>query len=476
VNVPRRHVLLTLLKLVDIALACGAYLLATFLTQTMSSAFTFQRFLAMRVSVGNLVLFMLWLTIWHISFLSFGLYNSRRLSGRSNDARDTAKACSVGVLIIGSIAVTANVRMISARFLVAFWVISITASILHRVVLRSTLARIRVHGRNLRNLLIVGTSDRAIQFASSLQESPELGYRILGFVDDDWAGLAGLNASGFSRVADFAGISEFLRKQVVDEVLIALPMGSFHSRATQIAAICEEQGITIRVLTNLFNLRASNGRDRFDDAVLITHPVASGWPIVVKRGFDILVSSLLLVLCAPVLVIVAILIKLTSPGPVFFRQYRVGLYKRPFRMIKIRTMVADAEKVMRDIEHLNEVSGPVFKIKNDPRITPLGRFLRKASIDELPQLINVLKGDMSLVGPRPLPLRDYEGFREDWHRRRFTVRPGITCLWQIAGRSSIPFEKWMQLDLQYIDNWSLWLDMKILAGTIPVVLRGSGAA
>jgi lipopolysaccharide/colanic/teichoic acid biosynthesis glycosyltransferase len=161
---------------------------------------------------------------------------------------------------------------------------------------------------------------------------------------------------------------------------------------------------------------------------------------------------------------------------VFFIQERVGLNKRTFRLYKFRTMVADAEERQAEIEHLNEARGPVFKIRNDPRLTPVGKFLRKTSIDELPQLFNVLKGDMSLVGPRPLPVRDYQGFDQDWQRRRFSVRPGITCLWQINGRSSIPFEKWMELDLQYIDQWSLWMDFKILAKTIPVVLKGTGAA
>jgi lipopolysaccharide/colanic/teichoic acid biosynthesis glycosyltransferase len=159
-----------------------------------------------------------------------------------------------------------------------------------------------------------------------------------------------------------------------------------------------------------------------------------------------------------------------------FVQKRLGLNKRPFHIYKFRTMVATAEQQVHELEHLNEVSGPVFKIKDDPRITPIGKLLRKTSIDELPQLFNVLEGEMSLVGPRPLPIRDYEGFSEDWQRRRFSVRPGITCLWQIKGRSSIPFEKWMQLDLQYIDRWSLWLDFEILARTIPAVLKGSGAA
>jgi lipopolysaccharide/colanic/teichoic acid biosynthesis glycosyltransferase len=167
---------------------------------------------------------------------------------------------------------------------------------------------------------------------------------------------------------------------------------------------------------------------------------------------------------------------LTSAGPVFFVQERVGINKRRFKVLKFRTMVVDAERRQQTLETLNEATGPVFKIRNDPRITPLGKFLRKTSIDELPQLCNVLNGDMSLVGPRPLPVRDYNGFSQDWHRRRFSVRPGITCLWQVNGRSRLPFEKWMELDMEYIDRWSLWLDLKILVKTVPAVLKGSGAA
>ena len=183
-----------------------------------------------------------------------------------------------------------------------------------------------------------------------------------------------------------------------------------------------------------------------------------------------------MLLLSPLFLLATLIVKLTSPGSSFFVQERVGLNKRRFRLYKFRTMVADAAERQREIEHLNEASGAVFKIRNDPRVTPAGRFLRKMSIDELPQIFNVLKGDMSLVGPRPLPLRDYQGFDQDWQRRRFSVRPGITCLWQITGRSSIPFEKWMELDMEYIDHWSLGLDFKILAKTIPAVLKGAGAA
>jgi exopolysaccharide biosynthesis polyprenyl glycosylphosphotransferase len=195
-----------------------------------------------------------------------------------------------------------------------------------------------------------------------------------------------------------------------------------------------------------------------------------------KRALDFTVALILLALLSPLFAIVAAIIKLTSEGPVFFTQKRLGLNKRLFSMWKFRTMIADAEAKLAVLEDQNEMEGPVFKIKNDPRITSTGKFLRKTSIDELPQLINVLLGDMSLVGPRPLPVRDFEGFDQDWHRRRFSVPPGITCLWQVNGRSDIGFDKWMKLDMQYIDEWSFWLDLKILLRTIPAVLRGSGAA
>jgi exopolysaccharide biosynthesis polyprenyl glycosylphosphotransferase len=216
----------------------------------------------------------------------------------------------------------------------------------------------------------------------------------------------------------------------------------------------------------------------FDEAAVITVSTGAmqGLPIFLKRALDFALSLILLIILLPLFLVIAILIKLTSPGPVFFIHDRVGLNKRRFPLIKFRTMIPDAEEKMAELEERNEVSGPVFKIKNDPRITKVGKFLRKTSIDELPQLINVLRGDMSLVGPRPLPVRDYNGFDEDWHRRRFSVRPGITCLWQVNGRSNVSFDHWMQLDMEYIDHWSLWLDLKILFQTVPAVLKGSGAA
>jgi exopolysaccharide biosynthesis polyprenyl glycosylphosphotransferase len=200
-----------------------------------------------------------------------------------------------------------------------------------------------------------------------------------------------------------------------------------------------------------------------------------GSRVIVKRVLDVTGAVVGLALVSPLLLVVAAAIKLTSDGPVIYAQERYGLNRRRFRMYKFRTMVADAEQLQASLESRNEASGPVFKIADDPRITPIGRFLRRSSLDEFPQLFNVLRGDMSLVGPRPLPLRDVERFTRSGDLRRFSVRPGLTCLWQISGRSGVGFDEWVALDLQYIDRWSLFLDVSILVRTIPAVIRGTGA-
>jgi exopolysaccharide biosynthesis polyprenyl glycosylphosphotransferase len=202
---------------------------------------------------------------------------------------------------------------------------------------------------------------------------------------------------------------------------------------------------------------------------------SDGEGIWIKRVSDIIISAIALIFLAPFFAIVGILIILDSRGPIFFVQERVGYNKRRFKLYKFRTMTSDAEEKQKEIEYLNEASGPVFKIKDDPRVTKIGKILRKTSIDELPQFFNTLAGEMSLVGPRPLPIRDYELFEENWQKRRLSVKPGLTCLWQISGRNALPFDKMIELDMEYIDNWSLLLDLKILVKTIPAVFRGTGA-
>jgi len=267
-------------------------------------------------------------------------------------------------------------------------------------------------------------------------------------------------------------------QQPVDEVFVSLPLAKYNHLIETIVATCEEQVIIVRVQTPAFSLKVARWRsDELDGVPFVT--IQSGpsneWHLITKRLIDIFGSSVLLLGMAPILVIVALLIKLDSPGPVLFTQTRVGLNRRRFRLFKFRTMAESAEAMQHELERLNEAGGPVFKIRNDPRVTRIGRFLRRLSIDELPQLFNVLKGEMSLVGPRPLPLRDVERINIQWHKRRFSMKPGVTCLWQVNGRSDVSFDDWVVMDLEYIDKWSLSLDIRILLRTVPTVLRGSGA-
>jgi len=478
----RREILASAVKLFDLLLLVVSFVLGTLPVLARVGTHSLADFLAIKVKLENLVVFSLLLWVWHLIFSMLRLYDSKRLASRRAELADVITGTSLASLVLLLASVFLKFQMVKPVFVLVFWVSSTCLIGGSRFLLRTILRNLRMRGQNLRNMLIVGSNRRAIEFARTIQSKPELGYRILGFADEEWAGSSEVTRAGWSIICDFGGLRPFLRRNVVDEVVLALPFRSFHTYASDIAATCEQQGIIIRVLSNLFDLKdAQPMAEHLEGEAVITHHagIADGWPLLIKRLMDFTLSLGLILILAPVLILSAIWIKLTSRGPVLFVQKRVGLNKRVFHIYKFRTMVANAEEKLEQLEHLNEVSGPVFKIKNDPRVTPVGRFLRKTSIDELPQLFNVLVGDMSLVGPRPLQLRDYELFTadgEDWQRRRFSVRPGITCLWQVNGRSSLPFEQWMELDRQYIQRWSLWLDCEILLKTIPAVLRGSGAA
>ncbi|HTV60704.1 MAG TPA: sugar transferase [Verrucomicrobiae bacterium] len=477
-NEARRNFLLNALKLFDLGLLVVSYGLATVVIVSTRRDLSLSQYLSMRVKVSNFAIFLAMVLAWHLVFAFSGMYGSKRLSTRRSILHDAFRATSFCVISLSLAALLFTITMVTPRFLLLFWILSFSLVSSGRLLLREFLGNVRRRGRNLRYMLILGTNQRALEFAASIESRPELGYRVLGFADDYWPAIDAFHRSGRALVCDFKALPEFLRHNVVDEIANYLPLRSFYEHTSQVAALCELHGIILRFNTDLFGLKTARPQAaELEGRHYITYSsgIRDTWPLLIKRSVDIFVSLSLLILLGPLFLLAAALIKWTSVGPVFFLQERIGYNKRRFRIYKFRTMVPGAEKMMTELERLNEVSGPVFKIKNDPRITPLGKFLRRASIDELPQLINVLKGEMSLVGPRPLPVRDYQGFSEDWQRRRFSVRPGITCLWQVKGRSSITFEQWMRLDMQYLDEWSLWLDMKILARTIPAVLRGSGA-
>ena len=475
----RRQVLTKAFMLFDIGAAAISLALAALPAWQLNATVSFANFLYMQVKMKSIVLFLLLLFSWHIVFSIFALYEFKRLSDRRSEVKNVLKATLMGTMVILLAAIVFRIRMVTPIFLAAFWVLCSSIAICLRLVLRLFLGWVRLRGRNLRHILIVGTNPRAVRFARRLESRPELGYRVMGFVDDEWAGIEKFRKTDYPLVAGFESFQSFLRSHAVDEVMVVLPMHSFYFQASRFVTACEEQGIPVRFLTNIFNPRLAQLRvEELGEEFVISLQTGpwEGWPLVVKRALDISISFTMIVFFLPLFLTIALLIKLTSRGPVLFVQERIGMSKRRFRMYKFRTMVADAEKKQAELANRNEVSPPAFKIKHDPRVTWIGKLLRKTSVDELPQLFNVLEGDMSLVGPRPLAVRDYLGVSQDWQRRRFSMRPGITCLWQINGRSTVPFDHWMNLDMQYIDHWSIWLDLAILAKTIPAVLKGTGAA
>jgi exopolysaccharide biosynthesis polyprenyl glycosylphosphotransferase len=423
----------------------------------------------------HLVFIAVAMAVWHFLLLRRQLYNSRRLVSADGESRDLliGVAQLIAAVAVGAIVVSPDLA--DREFLVRFFFSLSIALIASRIVLRRLLRRIREQGRNLRSVLLVGSGHRAAWLIRKFAMDPSLGYRVLGFVDDRVQG--GL-PWGTPHLGSLDHLRDLLSTSVIDEVFVALPMKSYYERIQRVVADCELQGVPVTLMSDFFSTRLA--RTDFalvgdSPAMRLSNGLETSPQAAVKRYLDFGLAAVALLVLSPLLLVVAILIKLTSPGPVIFAQTRTGLNKRPFTLYKFRTMIADAESKQADLEYQNEASGPVFKIRQDPRVTPLGGFLRKASIDELPQLFNVLKGDMSLVGPRPLPLRDVAGFQEDWQRRRFSVLPGITCLWQLSGRSDVSFDRWMELDLEYIDNWSLALDFAILVRTIKAVVRREGA-
>jgi exopolysaccharide biosynthesis polyprenyl glycosylphosphotransferase len=477
-----RQALVMGMKIIDQLILLFCFFMALAAVSQDIDAMRFAQFLTVRIKLINFVLYLIFALFWYLDFTLFGLYHSRRFASWRSDLTDIVNATSLGVLALLIISILFHISLATPAFLFLLWLYATGLTFVTRLTLRLTLERIRRWGVHVNNVLIIGTNPRAVKFARTLENKLEMGYRVAGFVDNEWAGARHFRNSGYPLVADFASLPNYLRHQVVDEVVIDLPLNSFYREVTEIVGRCLEQGIMVRFISDSFyllrSLKLAHSRlEKFGDNIVISvqKGAMGGWPVVAKRVFDIVFSLLLIIILAPLFLCIAVLIKLTSPGPVLFIQERVGLNKRRFPLIKFRTMIPDAEEHQKELEHFNEASGPAFKIKNDPRITPIGRFLRRTSLDEIPQLFNVLQGDMSLVGPRPLPVRDYNGFNRDWHRRRFSVRPGISCLWQISGRSNLPFTKWMRLDMEYIDRWSFWLDLKILALTLPAIIKEKGA-
>jgi exopolysaccharide biosynthesis polyprenyl glycosylphosphotransferase len=326
------------------------------------------------------------------------------------------------------------------------------------------------------HLMIAGTGERAIRLAKALEESAEYDVRLRGFLSELPNPPAEIALGSVYKVWPVGDLPSILRRHVVDEIIFAVGSESL-ANLEEIFLLCDEEGVRTRVAVDFFpHVNSTVSLDRFGETPLLTFSAApcDEVRLLAKRAIDVVLAAAGLLVLAPLMALIALLIRLTSPGPAIFRQVRCGLNGRRFVFYKFRSMVRNAEALKPQLAHLNTRDTVVFKIPDDPRLTAVGRYLRKFSVDEWPQLWNVLRGDMSLVGPRPAVPSEVDQYK-CWQRRRLRMRPGLTCLWAISGRDNVDFETWMKMDMQYIDNWSLALDWKILLQTIPRVLTGHGA-
>ena len=414
------------------------------------------------------------LPLWGVAFY-WSDTNDFRRSYRVMAVR-YARAVVVGLGLLVVAQFLFRLDFISRSFVAMFAALQLSALMFGRVLAMETVKLLRSHSDDGHRVVIVGANDRGVAFARSLREHSPSNIKLLGFVS--MPGESGHPAAR-PNLGYVGSLAALLDRQPVDEVVFAVP-GKHPEILRDAMASCEVRGVD--VLVNLPPTVPSKGTMQIANVSGFDYPLlnlrrtpTSEARLAAKRLLDFTGALIGIILSGPIMAAAAIAIRITDPGPVLFRQVRAGRNGRTFTMLKFRSMVMDAEKRKAELIHLNEMDGPVFKIKRDPRITAVGRFIRKTSIDELPQLFNILWGDMSLVGPRP-PLPSEVEQYEPWQRRRLSVKPGLTGMWQVSGRNQIDFDEWMRMDLDYIDNWSLWLDIKIILKTVPAVVLRSGAS
>jgi exopolysaccharide biosynthesis polyprenyl glycosylphosphotransferase len=480
----RARVLATSLFALDLALTAAAFFAAYWLRNVLIPELALVPGRLYPLST-YLPLLGLVLLIWGSLLLLSRQYRSHRTVPLLEEAWGIVRVCFTGAVVftLTLYALRLDEKLlrddkISRLWILLFGVCSCVFLLAERLAVRLTSRYVRSRGLNYRTVLIVGTNAAARAMVRSLHTHRWWGFRVLGFV------TTGSETDGemdgplrYPILGTIDDLPRIVQETPVDDVVFAISRRDL-DRMEDLFLLLQEQGIRTRFALNIFpHTKATVDLEDLDGVPLLTFSTSpnSIVQLMAKRFIDVTLSSLMLFLGLPVVLMIALLIKVTSGGSILFRQTRCGLNGRFFTLYKFRTMVEDAEARRRDLWHLNEMDGPVFKVRRDPRVTAFGRFLRKFSLDELPQLWNVLRGDMSLVGPRP-PIPEEVAQYQRWQRRRLAMKPGLTCLWQISGRNEVDFNRWMELDLEYIDSWTPSLDWKILWKTIPVVLSGRGAS
>lgn len=458
-------------RVADMAIALASFFIA-FVWVSAPPGIAMQDYLVLRLTTKNFIVVVGFAFLWQEICFLFGL-DQPGASLRGQIGR-IAGACAIGSALVLVMAAFSSTGSADATVALTMFPLAIVMTAASRPIIALLVGP--AGPRLPRRVVIVGSGPRALQLYHQTCAPSQRDCEFVGFVDS--RAYSKSDEVSTRMLGTLEQLEELLMHHVVDEVVIALPIKSHYEEIQRALEDCQRAGVNAKYLADAFrcSLSSAEYEDSGNFPAMSVKAVREDVRRIVKRFVDLLAATVALLLLAPLLTIIAIAVKLTSPGPAIFAQQRYGLRKRCFRMYKFRTMVSNAAELQASLERQNEAGGPVFKIKHDPRVTPLGAFLRRTSLDELPQFFNVLKGDMSLVGPRPLPVRDVHLFRDAWLMRRFSVPPGLTCLWQISGRSSLGFDDWIALDLRYIDQWSLRLDLEILVKTVPAVLRGTGAA
>jgi len=422
------------------------------------------------IPLNYFLFFLIYMLLWILCANAFKVYGSQRFMSMRRELRQIIKAHFTAFAICITVLILYDPKFINNRFIFYYESIILALTLGIHIAVRLALEAIRKSGRNTRYILLLGSGSAAKKFLEKVKKNPQLGYKVIGYLSPE------KNSIDINYLGDYSMLESVLKLNIVDIVVVTASISDDKVKeALDLLSLTGKN--TVIMLDEMASKVARSRPVDFDGLPMVaydSHP-RRPWQEIGKRFLDISITAVGLVLISPLLLVIALAVKLTSKGPVIFSQERVGLNGRVFKMYKFRSMVQNAEELKEKLAHLNEMSGPVFKIKDDPRVTPVGKFIRKTSLDELPQLWNVLKGDMSLVGPRP-PLPKEVNMYDPKYRKRLAVKPGITCIWQISGRNDVDFEQWMEMDANYIDSWSLWLDMKILAKTVPVVLMRKGAS
>ncbi|MFZ5516806.1 MAG: sugar transferase [Candidatus Zhuqueibacterota bacterium] len=472
----RRHLRLTpwITLFFDLVTVIAAYFITFPIRALLVKIFPFSgdiRFSDHLISLPPIVL------IWFILFYIEKRESRLRYTSFKNEIKRIVKVTALGEIFLLMALYSFRAQSISRSFVWVFGLCVLILLLIENYLFLQAVEYIRARGHNRRSVLIVGDGENSKRLVETIQNSSDWGLDIVGFLDGNGHEV-GSEINGATVLGKLEDLPAVLHTHYIEEVIFALPLSKLEA-AKDLLYMCELEGVQTRIVSNFFSGLVSYAEvETVHGLPIITYSTTrrNVWELFVKRVIDMSLSGIGLIILSPLFLAIAAFIKLTSPGPIFYRWQVVGLNKRKFTSFKFRTMVVNADDLKEKLMAKNEMSGAVFKMKNDPRITKVGRVLRKFSLDELPQLFSVFKGDMSLVGPRPPLVTEVPKFK-NWQRRKLSVKPGITCLWQCNGRNHINnFDDWVLLDLQYIDHWSLWLDFKILFKTIPAVLSSRGAS